>query len=81
MRHNPARPNVPTVAPLASAYRAKRGNGAGGSLHIVLDDGNLETSSVLFCLNWAMDRGDRDGAALALILLAMSPTQRGRVRR
>jgi len=37
----------------AWSYYNTEGNGAGGSLHIVLDDGNLEDDSVRFCLRWA----------------------------
>lgn len=68
------------VATLASwAYYQQPDNGAGGSLHIVLDDGNLETSNVQFCLEWARKEHDEDGEALALMLLEMTRTQRGRV--
>lgn len=67
---------VPEVLPLVEAYYDKPNNGAGGNLHIVLDDGNVEDSHVEFCLNQARRYGDLDGVALAEILLKMSKTQR-----
>ena len=54
-------------------------NPAWGSLHIVLDDANLEDSHVEFCVQWAEQRGDFEGAALARLLLRLSKTQRGRI--
>lgn len=70
------KPTVPEVLPLVRAYYAKDGNGAGGSLHIVLDDGNVEDSHVRFCLEFAREEGDEDGVRLAETLLQMSQTQR-----
>lgn len=70
------KPTVPEVLPLVRAYYAKPNNGAGGSLHLVLDDGNTEDSSVAFCLKYAEDAGDMDGVALAAVLMQMSRTQR-----
>ena len=49
---------------------------AWGSLHIVLDDGNVEDSSVRFCQHYATQHGDVEGARLAGLLLQMSRTQR-----
>lgn len=70
------KPTVPDVAPLVRAYYALPLNGAGGSLHIVLDDGNVSDGDVEFCVARAEERGDEDGAALARVLLRMSKTQR-----
>lgn len=39
-----------------------------GSLHIVMDDGNLEDSNVQFCMNWARVENDADGFMIAVIL-------------
>ena len=49
---------------------------AGGSLHIALDDGNMEADNVLWCLKEADKQGDREGAELCLILLDMSIDER-----
>jgi hypothetical protein len=78
---DPQRPTVPQVLPLVRAYVAKPGNGAGGSLHILLDDGNIEDGAVRFCLELAMLQDDADGVALAKLLLAMTKTQRGKLCR
>lgn len=68
------------VAVLAArSYYAKDGNGVGGSLHIVLDDGNLDAMNVTYCLEWARKHDDRDGEALALLLSDMTQTQRAKV--
>jgi hypothetical protein len=74
------RPTVPEVAPLVRAYNAKPGNGAGGSLHVVLDDGNIGDESIRFAIERAVVNGDEDGAALGRILLRMSKTGRKKVR-
>lgn len=48
-------------------------NAAGGALHIVLDDGNLETSHISWCLNNSI-REDKDTRAflIACDLLGLS---------
>lgn len=75
------RPKVPEVRALAEAYYEKPGNECGGSLHIVLDDGNVEDGCVTFCEQWAHERGDNDGVALARLLIQMTRTQREKVYR
>ncbi len=65
---------VSEVLPLVQAYY--KFNGVGGSLHIVLDDGNLEDDSVEFCLRYARDNHDIAGQNLAKVLLRMSRKQR-----
>lgn len=49
---------------------------AWGSLHVVLDDGNIGDDSVRGCIGYAQEVGDVEGEALARILLTMSKTQR-----
>lgn len=70
------KPTVPEVLPIVKAYYAKPGNGVGGSLHVVLDDGNIETKFVEECREYARQNNDSDGVALADLLLKMSYTQR-----
>lgn len=72
------RPTIDQVKPLIRTYYEKDGNGAGGSLHMVLDDGNIETQDILFCLKWAKDRGDADGIQIAELLLPMTRRQRAK---
>lgn len=70
------KPTKPDVKPLVDAFYQLAGNGAGGSLHIVLDDGNVGDSSVEFCVEYARQAEDRVGEHLAMVLLRMSKTQR-----
>ncbi|OGO11234.1 MAG: hypothetical protein A2Y53_07615 [Chloroflexi bacterium RBG_16_47_49] len=73
------RPTVPELVPLIKKYYAKPGNGVGGSLHIVLEDGNTQDVHVNKCLEWAKEQGDIDGIVLAELLLKMTRTQRGKL--
>ena len=70
---------IPDVVARFRAYHARPENITWGSLHIVLDDGNVDTGSVEFCVSWAEEKGDGEGAELARILLRMSRTQRLRL--
>jgi hypothetical protein len=70
------KPTVPEVLPLVRALYATPHGAAGGCLHIVLDDGNVEDASVLFCLEHAQKEGCPTCEALACALLRMSKTQR-----
>jgi len=75
------KPTLPEVIERFEAYYAKPGNGAWGSLHVVLDDHNLEDVCVRGCIEFAEERGDSDGAELARLLLRMSRTQRGKINK
>lgn len=67
----------PTIPEVIGDFRAYyEANISWGSLHIVLDDGNVKDSDVLFCYHYALERDDQTGAHLASILLRMSKTQR-----
>lgn len=65
---------IPEVSARFAAYHEK--HLAWGSLHVVLDDQNIEDHSVRFCIEAAEKDGDEEGAALGRILLQMSKTQR-----
>lgn len=73
------KPTVPEVLPLALAYHAQ--HPVWGSLHIVLEDGNVADKHVLGCAETAAERDDAEGLRLARLLLRMSKTQRSRLRR
>lgn len=73
------RPTVPDVLPLVREYI--RRNEAGGVLHIVLSDGNLDDSSVEYCLNEARKEGDAEAARIAELMLQMTRTQRTRLHK
>ena len=70
---------IPEVLDRFARYYALPGNGAWGSLHIVLDDGNVDDSHVAFCQNNAHERGDTEGEQLAMILAMMTKSQRSRL--
>lgn len=70
------KPTVPEVLPKVKAYLKLPGNIIGGSLHAYLDDGNTKESDIRWCLEYAQERGDKEGIELAEILLRMSRTQR-----
>jgi hypothetical protein len=70
----PDKPTIPDVIARFAAYREV--NHAWGSLHIVLEDGNVKNADVEYCYQYAIDTGDQEGASLAKILLRMSKTQR-----
>lgn len=63
------------------AIYARDNGGAGCCLHIVTDDGNVESGHVEACLNRAIAEGHADCEALARLLSGMSKTQRLRVYR
>lgn len=68
---------IPEVMPLVEEYMSR--NLTGGSLHIVLEDGNIDNDDVLFCKEYAIEQGDLFGIELADILLQMSKTQRKKI--
>jgi hypothetical protein len=70
------KPILPELVAATRAYYALPGNAVGGSLHIVLDDLNLGTSSIEWCQAYAAEKGDLAGIGLARMLLLASPTQR-----
>lgn len=73
------KPTIPGIAPFIEMYYRMDGHSMGGSLHIVLEDQNVANQNVEWCLQYALERGDYFGAALANILLRMSTSQRWRL--
>lgn len=72
---------VPEIAPLVKALYATEHGSVGGHLHVVLDDDNIDTSHVEYCIQSAeSDRCSRC-YALGLILRQMSKTQRSKLAR
>jgi hypothetical protein len=70
------KPTITEVLPMIKAYYGKHGNSVGGSLHITLEDGNIDNNSVMDCLELAKQKNDTDGIIIAETLLKMSKTQR-----
>lgn len=67
------KPPLPQVRMLIDAYYALPGNGCGGELHVVLDDGNYERDSIRFCIASAARVESR---WLGHVLLMLSGSQR-----
>lgn len=70
------RPTAAEVAQVVRWYYGQPGNGAGGTLHVVLDDHNWAPVHVRGALEYAREKGDGPGQMLALLLLSLSHTQR-----
>lgn len=60
---------------LIEAFYKLPDNGAGGRLHIVLDDNNWERESIEWCMSEARKIGDRPAIALAAKLLTLTDQQ------
>lgn len=73
------KPTIPDVIARFADYVEMPGNEVWGSLHVVLDDGNIQDSHVRSCIDLATERNDTEGANLARVLLTMSKTQRARL--
>jgi hypothetical protein len=58
-----------SIKELISYYYQMPENGAGGYLHIFLDDGNTDYSSLYFCQNECKEHGDTLGYFLCDVLL------------
>lgn len=71
-----SKPKIPEVLPLLRDYAKMQGNGAGGWLHCILDDGNVEDKDVKWCIGGAKSNGDKESVKLGKLLLRMSKTQR-----
>jgi hypothetical protein len=68
---------IPAVAGRFREYHAK--HAAWGSLHIVLDDLNVNDANVWFCIENAREKEDIEGEELGFLLLNMSKTQRKKI--
>ena len=66
---------IEQIIPIIQRYYSY-GNTTGGTLHIVLDDGNLEDGHIEFCLEEATRNNDTQAVFIARMLLNMSMTQR-----
>lgn len=65
---------LPNVLHEFAIYKIK--NPSWGSLHIVLEDYNIATKHVQFCLEYAAENRDYEGILLTRKLFQMTRTQR-----
>jgi len=70
------KPTLPELRPLVRRFYGLPNNEAAGTLHIVLDDGNIDNDDVTFCIDCAGIIGDGPGVILGKLLLRASKTQR-----
>lgn len=73
------KPTLTEVRPLIEAFYKLDGNGAGGSLHIVLDDHNVQLPHIKWCEQQAEAKGDTTAMWLARVLSMLSASQRRRM--
>ena len=73
------KPSITDVLPRVRHYYKK--HPAGGCLHLVLDDGNLDNKSIEFCRDYAIQNNDDHAMSIAVDLLYMSNTQRRKLYR
>jgi len=64
---------------ICKAYYDMPEHGTGGSLHIVLDDDNVDHGSVLSCIKFAEEEGDIIGQGIWLMLSRMTRADRSRL--
>lgn len=65
---------------LADARAIYRRHSAGCCLHLALDDGNIEDSSVDFCIRAAAENGHAECESFARRYRTLTRTQRRRLR-
>lgn len=72
----PTRPSIEGMRAIIAAFYKLPGNSGGGSLHIVLDDRNVEDCNVQHCREWAEERNDASGVNMAELLLKFTEGER-----
>lgn len=65
-----------TLDDMIARYYAKDGNGVGGNLHVILDDGNVNNEHIDFCRKQCARNGDVDGLAILDVIAAMPEEDR-----
>jgi hypothetical protein len=68
--------SIESVLECVKDYYKLDNNAAGGNLHVVLDDGNIEDGSIKFCTEYAVKNNDYFGLILGKLLLKLTYDQR-----
>lgn len=71
------KPTLTEVRPIITAWYARPGHGAGGELHVELDDRNLENKFLID--NITDERYSEDARLISAVLLMLSRSQRRRL--
>ena len=61
-------PSMRSLKKMCEMFYKLPGCGAGGPLHILLDDDNYDTDSILFCLNESIQHGDEQVRTLGSLI-------------
>ena len=64
--------SVESVSRLIKVFYGFSGNGAGGNLHLVLDDKNISKDNIAYCLECSIAEDDKLSEALCRMLLRMN---------
>jgi hypothetical protein len=67
------------IVELIKAFYNEPNNGAGGHLHLVTDDGNLEDDDIRFCIEQAGDNNDLLAMSIGYLLLSLPYKERERI--
>lgn len=65
----------PIINDLINCYYEIDGNSAGGNLHIVLDDGNKDHDSIIFCKERCKSDNDQLGLLICNTLLEFTENE------
>jgi hypothetical protein len=80
LKLSPAKPTVEKVLPLVRYYcNHELATGLGGSLHIFVEDGNVDDNHIKMCKEFAIKEGDALCPPLCDVLMDMSKTQRNEI--
>jgi hypothetical protein len=70
------KPSKEMMGAIIAEFYRKTENICGGTLHIVLEDGNTEDHNVEWCKRYAEDQLDYDGVLVADLLLKFTEDER-----
>jgi hypothetical protein len=71
------KPTLPEVRPIIDAWYARPENGAGGELHVILDDNNMERGFLIGTI--ADDHHTDEAKWICNVLLMLTPSQKRRL--
>ena len=69
-------PEINELVALCKEYYQLSGNSAGGNLHIVLDDGNVNDEAINLCLEASQANSDGRGYLICRKIMKLSEKQR-----
>ena len=73
------RPSIQFMRAIVHAFYELEGNIVGGSLHIVIEDYNIEDSHIMWCRNYALEKQDMDGVLMCDLLLLFTEDEREKI--